>query len=219
MKEVDLSDLIERLTERLDEYYLIYYPDISNDNGDLIDKFKNYRAYDGRLDSKVFIRIMLKRFESFVQKALHDDFIYIFESVLFQHIINELLRFSDFSEETILESIYEMTSILKPLNPKLFHLRTNSLRSTIDTIATERLSDNYDLYPDWIDWMVEYVKNSKYGEENNVQTREDLMVYFYKRAKIEEKVFSLLNIKKYSINIDDISREELNSVVYKTVLG
>lgn len=216
--ETQQSDLIERLAERIDDYYLIYYPDISNDNYNLKDKLKFYRAYDGRLDSETFIRIMLKRFNNFVEKALQDDTIYVFESVIFQHIINELLRFSDLSETAISESIVEMTNALKPLNPVLFHLRTNNLKSIIDNIATERLSDNYDLYPDWIDWMVEYVKNSKYGEENNVQNREDLMRYIYDRAEIEENAFSLLNIEKYIINIDTISKEELNSMVYKIVL-
>lgn len=218
-KEVKHSDLIKRISERIDQYYLIYSPDIKDDNVELVEKLKYYNAYDGRLDSETFIRIMLQRYRNFVDKALNDDVVYIFESVLFQYIINELLRFSDLSEEKICECIFELTNILKPLNPVLFHLRTNNLRSTIDIIAAERLSDNYDLYPDWIDWMVEYVKNSKYGEVNNVQDREDLMVYFYKRANIEEQVFDLLDIEKYSIDINSISRETLNEIVYKKVIS
>lgn len=40
------------------------------------------------------------------------------------------------------------------------------------------------------------------------------MEFFYKRADIEEKVFSLLDIEKHIINIDPISKETLNSMVY-----
>ncbi|MEK5238169.1 hypothetical protein NST99_20985 [Paenibacillus sp. FSL L8-0470] len=209
------SSLIESLVEKIDdEYYQIYYPDISDDCNELLDKLKSYQAYEGRLNSDTFVRIMFMKFNDFVENAVQDDIVYIFESVLFQHIINELLRFSNLSETYISECITKLTNILKPLNPILFHLRTDNTKGIIDKVASERLSDNYDLYPDWIDWMIEYVKNSSYGEKNNVQNREGLMDFFYKRADIEEKVFSLLDIEKHIINIDPISKETLNSMVY-----
>lgn len=45
------------------------------------------------------------------------------------------------------------------------------------------------------------------------------MVYFHRRAKLEERVFDLLNIEKYSIDITTISRETLNEIVYKKVIS
>lgn len=104
------------------------------------------------------------------------------------------------------------------VNPIIFHLYTDDIKDIIDKIASERLSDNYDLYPDWIDFMIEYVKNSDYGLHNNVCDRNGLLEYFYKRANIEKQAFNTLDIQKYIVDIKKVSRDSLNAMVYDIVM-
>jgi hypothetical protein len=94
-------------------------------------------------------------------------------------------------------------------------LNPYDLKAQIDKVAAERLSDNYELYPDWIDWMVEYVRNSKYGERNFVRNRADLMKYFMYR---EEIVYKSLSIDKHEIIVGHINYETENQYIYKEVI-
>lgn len=211
---------IQRITtfsKKIDDYYMLYYPNF-NDYLDLKNKLMDYQVYEGRFNYNDFKMLMKKRITDFVEEAVQNDEVYIFESVLFQHIINELLRFTNSNPEMISELIAEIIDILRPLNPIIFHLYTDDIKGIIDKIASERLSDNYDLYPDWIDFMIEYVKNSDYGLHNNVCDKNGLLEYFYKRANIEKQAFNTLDIQKYIVDIQKVSRDSLNAMVYDIVM-
>lgn len=209
---------IKSAANKLGDYYLLYYPDFNNESKELMDVLLKNQAYEGRLDSNTFRRLMLQRINDFVHNALKDETIYIFESVIFQHIINELLRFGELTEGEISVFISEAVNVLKPLNPVLFHLRTKFIKENIDKVASERLSDNLELYPDWIDYMVQYVRDSYYGRRNDVKNREDVIEYFKARAEAENRAFDMLDAKKYVLDIDNISKDELNARVLSIVM-
>lgn len=199
------------------EYYCIFFAAFK-DVPELFDELREYEAYEGRLDADDFIQLVKDRIQHFVNIALDNEGIYVFESVIFQHILNELVRFSDCTSDYIVDSILEIEKILRPLNPMIFYLKPYDLKAQIDKVASERLSDNYELYPDWIDWMVEYVKKSKYGERNLVKNREDLMKYFMYRKEIEESAFKSLTINKQEIMVGHIDYEAENQFIYKEVV-
>lgn len=199
LKKIELDCIIEKFTMHIEcvmssikqygEYYCIF-SDAFKDVPELFNELQKYKAYEGRLDTHDFIQLVKNRIQHFVDIALESECIYIFESVIFQQILNELVRFSDCTTDSMVASILEIEKILRPLNPIIFYLKPRDLKVQIDKVAQERLSDNYELYPDWIDWMVEYVKNSKYGERNLVKNRVDLMKYFMHRKEIEEMAIS-----------------------------
>lgn len=207
---------LEKRVRKIGDYILLYYPSFCDCN-ELLSELKKYQAYDGRFDYYQFKSLMLERFKHFVYEALQNDTVYVFESVIFQHIINELLRFTESTTDMIADLIKEITVILQPLNPVLFHLRADNLADQISKVSAERLSDNYDLYPDWIDWMVDYVKNSAYGKSNHVKGRGDLMQYFVKRGKIEEQAYDALEIQKHIVHVDRMDKDSQNQTVYKIV--
>lgn len=209
--------MITTFSKKIYDYYMLYYPQF-NDYLDLKNKLMGYQVYEGRFNYSDFKILMKKRITDFVEEAVQSDVVYIFESVLFQKIINELLRFTNSNPKMISEFIFEMVDILKPLNPIIFHLRTEDIKGNIDKIAGERLSDNYDLYPDWIDFMIEYVKNSDYGMHNNVCDKNGLLEYFYQRANIEKQAFNILNIQKHIVAIQEVDKSTLNTNVYDIIV-
>lgn len=209
--------MITAFSKKIYDYYMLYYPQF-NDYLDLKNKLMGYQVYEGRFNYSDFKILMKKRITDFVEEAVQSDVVYIFESVLFQKIINELLRFTNSNPKMISEFIFEMVDILKPLNPIIFHLRTEDIKGNIDKIAGERLSDNYDLYPDWIDFMIEYVKNSDYGMHNNVCDKNGLLEYFYQRANIEKQAFNILNIQKHIVAIQEVDKSTLNTNVYDIIV-
>lgn len=209
--------MITAFSKKIYDYYMLYYPQF-NEYIDLENKLMKYQVYEGRFNYSDFKILMKKRIKDFVEEAVQSDVVYIFESVLFQKIINELLRFTNSNPKMISEFIFEMVDILKPLNPIIFHLRTEDIKGNIDKIAVERLSDNYDLYPDWIDFMIEYVKNSDYGMQNNVCDKNGLLEYFYQRANIEKQAFNILNIQKHIVPIQEIDKSTLNTSIYDIIV-
>lgn len=98
-----------------------------------------------------------------------------------------------------------------------FYLYPNDLKEQINKVALERVSDNYELYPDWIDWMVEYLQNSEYGRIRNISNRDDLMLYFQERALLEEKCYEQLISNKNKIYIDRMNYDEENEYIYRTL--
>jgi hypothetical protein len=227
LKKAELDVIIQRFAEykerimsniqQYEEYCCIFYAAF-RDVSELVNELKAYKADEGRLDSHDFMYLLKNRIQRFVDIALNNEYIYIFESVIFQQILNELVLYSDCVADEMVDFILEIEEILKPLNPMIFYLRPNNLKAQINKVAAERLSDNYDLYPDWIDWMVEYVKKSKYGERNAVENRTDLMTYFIKRAEIEKMTFELLTIDKQEVFVQHMDYEVENQYIYNEVV-
>ncbi len=209
-------EILDKHSQKMGEYFVIYYP-IFKADFPLYEKLSKYEIYGGRLSLDDFKNLNKILFSNFVEYAVNDDSVYIFESVLFQQILNEVQRFFECSTKEISEFVCELAEILKPLNPVVFYLSSEDIVKTIRIVASERLSDNYDLYPDWIDWMIDYVKNSTYGKKYNVENVYGLIEYFMKRVEIEESIYSMLDIEKHLIHIDEIDKSSQNEMIYSLV--
>lgn len=197
-------------------WYCIFLPDFK-ESIELYSSLEIYITDNGKIESERFIQALKGKMAAFVKHAMSNNIVYIYENIMFQQVLNELMRSMSCNEEQMLQYILEFEEILAPLNPHIFYLCPSNLRDQINKIAKERISDNYELYPDWIDWMVEYLKDSKYGRIHGVSDREDLMIYFQKRASIEEKCFSMLKSTKNMIITNQTSYDDENEYIYKTV--
>lgn len=195
-------------------WYCIFLPKVK-EYIEIYDALKDYLADNGNLETERFMQALKSRMSAFVEHALTTNQVYVFENVIFQQILNELMRKMDCDEQQMIHYILEVEQILLPLNPMLFYLYPDDLRVQINKVASERVSDNYELYPDWIDWMVEYIKNSQYGKIHNVSNKDDLLVYFQERASIEEKCYEKLNMMKDKVCIDLMSYDDENEYIYK----
>ena len=197
-------------------WHCIFLPDV-RESAKLHAALEPFVADNGNLSAECFMQALKSRMAAFVEHALATDKVYVFENILFQQVLNELMRTMECTEQQILAHMAELEQILMPLNPLLFYLCPDDLATQINKVAAERLSDNYELYPDWIDWMIEYVQKSAYGSLHQVSNRDDLMVYFQERAALEEKCFNQLIIPKKKIHVDRMNYNEINEAIYKTV--
>lgn len=180
----------------------------------LYQDLQRYVANNGRVTTRRFIEALLGKVKAFVSCALTTDKVYIFENIIFGQILDELIRTIACEEEQMIACIMEIVSLLEPLNPTLFYLCPDDLRRQIKKVAKERKSDDYSLYPDWMDWMLLSLQRSKYGEARNVRTKEDLMVYFKKYVEIEEKCLNQLQIEnKHWVMIDQMDYNTENQYI------
>lgn len=199
-----------------DGWYCLFMPEVK-DAPELSVALAPFVADNGNLSSEIFMQALKSRWSAFVEHALATDKVYVFENVLFQQVFNELMRTMTCSEQQILAYVAELEQILAPLHPVLFYLLPDDLTKQIEHVAAERVSDNLELYPDWIDWMVDYVRNSAYGKQRKVENREGLMAYFQERAALEDKSYQQLTCCKEKILIDQMDYPQINAFVYQKV--
>lgn len=198
------------------DWYFIFLPDVK-ECPVIYSTLGHFLADNGNLESEHFMQALKSRLTAFVEQALTTNKVYVYENVIFQQILNELMRKMDCDEQQMINYILEIEQILMPLNPMIFYLYPNDLKGQINKVALERVSDNYELYPDWIDWMVEYLQNSEYGRIRNVSNRDDLIIYFQERASIEEKCYEKLISNKNKICIDHMNYDEVNEYIYSNL--
>lgn len=215
-KFISYEDTLRAKLKMYNGWYCIFLPDFK-ESPELYSSLEVYIADNGKIDSKRFIQALKGKIAAFVEQAMSSNIVFVFENVIFQQILNELMRKMSCDEEQMIKYILELEEIMAPLNPLIFYLYPSDLREQINIVAKERISDNYELYPDWIDWMVEYLKDSEYGRMRNVSNREDLMVYFQERATVEEKCFNILVSNKIRIMTGLMNYDDENEYIYKVV--
>jgi hypothetical protein len=199
-----------------DDWHFLFMPEVK-DAPELSAALAPFVADNGNLSTEIFMQALKSRWSAFVEQALVTDKVYVFENVLFQQVFNELMRTMACSEQQMLAYVTELEQILAPLHPVFFYLVPDDLTKQIERVAAQRVSDNLELYPDWIDWMVDYVRNSAYGKERKVENREGLLIYFQERAALEEKGYQQLTCFKAIIPIDQMDYPQINAVVYQKV--
>lgn len=204
-----------------DDYVIVAYTklDLYKDQNELMKIFEDHEIYDGRVSLETFKNIHLKRWGKFADEMKEsENEIIVFECAFLQNHINELLAVHEKEVHFIKQYLKELIETVKGLNPKLIYLNQDSVKETLGRVAKERVSDNKDMQPDWIDIVIEYFQNSNYGNNNNITGFDGAVRYFEKRQEIELKVIYDLSIDKCIITnydydwdniIDKIINEQL----------
>lgn len=162
----------------------------------LVQLLENYEIYQGKVNLEVFKKEHFLRWEDFKDDS---DKIYIFECAYFQNHITELVLSYEQDEKYITDYMIELLNIISNMDPTIVYLNPNNLDVALDHVIKERVSDNAK-YPDWIELVVDYLKNSNYGRSNHIQTVDDCKSFFKYRMDIEQKLLD--RFKRNSIVID-----------------
>lgn len=204
-----------------DDYVIVAYTklDLYKDQNELMKNFENHEVYDGRVSLETFKNIHLKRWKKFSDEMKEsENEIVIFECAFLQNHINELLAVYEKDVHFIKEYLEELIETVKGLNPKLIYINQDSVRETLSRVAKERVSDNKEIHPDWIDMIIEYFQNSNYGKDNNINGFDGVVRYFEKRQELELKVIDDLYIDKSIITNYEYNWEDIINKIIKEQL-
>lgn len=204
-----------------EDYVIVAYTKLGlyKDQNDLMKKFEEHEVYDGRVSLDTFKDIHLRRWSKFGQEMKKTkDKIIIFECAFFQNHINELLAVHEKDAHYITQYLKELIEIVNELKPKLIYLNQKSVKETLTRVSKERLSENKEVYPDWIDLIMEYFKNSNYGKHNDINGFDDIVKYFEKRQEIELKVLENLSIDNVVITNSDFDWDDIFYKIIKEEL-
>lgn len=168
--------------------------------------------YHGSISFEQFRKIHMERWASFVEKA--KDGIYIFECIYFQNHIVELLGSYELSEEDIINYLSELVALLAPFEPELIYLEQDEVETTINRVAEERISEEGEGLPDWIDLVIDYIEELPYSQTNKLEGHEGVIRFFEDRKQIELNAIEILNelnngVICYKINNSDYNLEKM----------
>jgi hypothetical protein len=133
-----------------------------------------------------------KRWSHFIEERKHNEFTYIFECVFLQNHINEIMLKNNLSDDETISYFLKFANLLKGVKVKLFYINQLDVKSRLDEIIEQRRSENKDLYPDWIDQVIDYLALGKFAKEKGYLGYGGALKFFSDRKKLENMIISHL---------------------------
>jgi hypothetical protein len=191
------------------QYYLAYTKiKIDASTKDFFDVCENHEIYK-KDDLSEFLNIHLKRYKNFIDKHKTKDDVYIFECILIQNHINELLLKHGYKSEQIYQYFIELMEPIKEVDYEILYIQQLDVGKTLKRITEERRTTDKALYRDWIDLVIDYISNTPYGSD--YKDFSGCLSYFEIRLKEEIKLLEKL---KDHISIFDLD-EDYDHVLFE----
>ncbi|MFP4478628.1 MAG: hypothetical protein ACLFPM_04270 [Candidatus Izemoplasmatales bacterium] len=203
-KEKDLIELYDKFPSLVpviqdelikeDGLYLLAYTKIKidQDTKDFYDYCEQFEIYKVN-DLNIFLDTHTHRYGNFVDGHHLEDDIFIFECVLIQNHMNELLINYQASQEEINQYFDQLMKPFKDVKLQIIYIKQNQIENTLKRITDLRRSTDKNLYKDWIDHVIDYV------ERNISYTGYKGVLDFFKNRQVTE--LALLRTIKDQVDI------------------
>jgi len=170
------------------DYILVPYksPAIVPCNNDLLNYLRSKEVcYTSNpiISFHTFSEVFHNRFERYTEKSVISDDITIFESVLFQHQLHDIMRMYHIDKDKIINYLHSISQIIGRLNPVLFYISQNSVRESLIRTALVRSK------PKW--------------------ASEESITFCEKRKNIELEAIEKLPINTYIIDNSDYNWDKV----------
>lgn len=162
-------------------------------NSDLYKYLESKEIYNTDPDIHEFKLAHLNRWSSFVKHS-DPETLYIFECVLLQNHLTQLMLEYQVSEELFESYFKDFIDIIKPMDAQIYYLSPISVEQAIRHVARERRPEHQDRQSTWINNVIAYIKNTPFGKATNFDTIEDFIDFTSKRQRIEKKLLKNLDI-------------------------
>lgn len=187
-------------TAREEEQYVTAYTQILTEEPGFYAYMEQYEIYNGRKQEQAFHDIIRKRYEALTGTRQ------IFECSFFQNSLETMMLFYENTDGEIFNFYREMYGILKEKDFLLLYLETEDLEEIILRIKKERS----DIHGEemWYPLMINYLKESPYGQRHHYETFQDMIAHFRRRWKLEKQMITdflgercmILPAGKYDLN-------------------
>lgn len=188
-----LRDEIIKNTAVWENKKIVAYTKIPNLCGELYEYFESKEIYDNLVDKETFCAIHEYRWKHFGSEAAGAGTT-VFESVLLQNSVNELLLFKNADKNEITEYINRLLQGVRHLQPTIIYLQIDAAEA-VSAAAAERVDEKGNRV--WESRVTEYITNSPYGKKHGLSGVEGMTEYFIGRQGLELQ--TLKNLSAESI--------------------
>ncbi|MGV3466013.1 MAG: hypothetical protein ACO1OT_12060 [Heyndrickxia sp.] len=152
------------------------------------------------------IELISKKWAEFVDKAMSENKIYIFECCFIQNPITVAMVKYGAQKEIVIDYVMKLASLVEKLNPQLFYIVQDDLEFSFKKAMKERPKE-------WSSGFIDYYTKQGFGKEMGYQGLEGTLKVLEERRAIEGEIFDKVKLKKEIINNSSFEKEK-----YKTVL-
>jgi len=138
---------------------------------------------------------------------------YIFECVLLQNHLNELILRYGKKEAYIREYIQELLDQLKDINLQIIHLQQKETDQQLAKIIEERTPETMNIPKKWVDLVVDYLDRQPFAKELGYEGEQGVYEYYKDRQELEKKL-----IKKLDANIASFTVDENYDQVFQEIV-
>ena len=147
---------------------------LEGDHDNPLDPFNG--TYPPKITFSKFSEIYIKRWQDFIDNKLEKNIILILDGTLFHHQINDLICEYSASDEIIVNHIFHLLDIIKPLNPIVFYLLCNDVEKCLRQARISR---------------------------KQTEPTEEKIVFWKNRKRIDLYVLEKLSVEFHIQNIDN----------------
>ncbi len=181
-------------------------------NTDLYQYLKDHEIYSIGADQETFKEAHLTRWQHFVRHA-NPETVYIFECVLLQNHVTQLILEYEASEEDIKAYLDDFIKVIHDLSPIIHYLSPKSVNEAIRHVAKERRPEHQDRQNVWIDRVVDDVSKTPYGRRHGLNDIEGFIQFTSHRQSIEKRLLKKLSVECNCIEHSGMDwKEVFNSI-------
>ncbi len=219
----DLSNLLKQFPSLKDEifpnmrlidnrFFLAYTKvSIDNETKDFYEYCQKYEIYRS-LDANDFFEEHRKLWNRFIEEKFDNDFTYVFECILLQNHINQLILQYVLKEEEIINYFQRFKAVFQDVNMKIYYIKQMNHKKTLDRIIEERRTNNKELYKDWIDHVIEYLESFPISKVKGYMGYNGVLKYMSDRMSLELKVLMVLGIDYQVFELDEMYETVLENI-------
>ncbi|MGS0971722.1 MAG: hypothetical protein ACVCEJ_00540 [Candidatus Izemoplasmataceae bacterium] len=174
---------------------------VSEEQKSFYDYVKKYEIYDASKSD--FINTYQLLYHEFrrTHQVLNES--HIFECILLQNHVNQFLAGYNLNEKDIFNHIKSLIDNFSSFNILIIYIKQTNIKNTLNKIARERLSPNKNMFPDWIDTVIDYITSTPYGKLHNLKGKDGLIEYSTRHQEIELAILSKLKIPHLVVELDE----------------
>jgi adenylate kinase family enzyme len=209
----EFKDAICSNTVIEDEYAITAYTKLNlSRESELYKYLDSHEVYNMSDDLSTFKSVHLSRWKKFI-KTIDQNTIYIFECVLLQNHITQLMLEYEATEVEIMEYFDDFIEVIKSMNPIVHYLNPVDVDKAILHVAKIRRPEYQQRNNVWIDRVLEYVKTSPYGRTNKIVDLDGYIEFTRKRQELEKRIMKTWAIDVNIIEHDGMSWNEVISII------
>jgi hypothetical protein len=188
------GDDLMRSVERAGDFWLVRYGQRRGWPCELRARLAEHDAYDGTIGPVVHRQVLAQSWDSFGDKAAHDDHVYLFECALIQNPLCALMARFDQPVETIESHLRQLAASVAQLNPALVYLDPGEPRAALERVAAERPAE-------WLESVIAYHCDQGHGLANGLTGFDGYVEFMRRRREVELEILPRLGVPTLTVEV------------------
>jgi len=206
--------IIKNDDDYLIEYGKLYHDKKINISDEILNQLTDSDIYN--LTPVKHSHVIKDKWIKFAKKAVTQGQVNIFECCFLQNPLTTMMAYHNTSKDYIIKHVKDLEQIISELNPLLILLEAKNIEEQFDRVKKERSEE-------WLNFVIDYVTNQSYGQENNLNGYSGLIEFYQDLAELELNIFSKLKMRKILIKDPNSNWEQnyqkINAFLKKALGG